>query len=659
MRFELKDRDGLARRCELTTPHGKVETPALLPVVNPNLREIAPAALRDEFGFRALITNAYIIRRSEGLAERALKEGLHGLLGFDGPIMTDSGTFQMRRYGDMEAKNAEIVSFQLAVGSDIATPLDLFTEPSEPLLKAESDWVETLRRYREALALENPKGSLLALTVQGGSHLAVRRRAAVDLASLPPAVHPIGGVVPIMEGERYSLLADVIATAKGALPRGRPVHLFGAGHPLVIPFAVWLGVDLFDSSSYAKYAHDGRLLYPDGTRALRDLDENPCPCPVCGKHTPADMRELPGPERYLALARHNLYVLAAEMRRVRQAVREQSVFELVEARARANPRMLEAVRRVALHADLLEEVEPVSRTRALRYFDATSAVLPTVELARRRLLERAPVSEGGEAVLVAAKGTPFSKRLPPALAKLRREAFVPLLFETLFGPVPEALEEVYPFAQHLVPHTLDAESASRVARSTEAFARRFPQARLRRFEDVEAADLPLASRAPPPTQGARAFAQVEATLRYQFGPEAASILEGREAVIERSPRTGKVRTVSLGGRHVLSLRAHDGLFSLTFAGGELLLKALPAPRHRVVVVQETAAFNAQGRNVFAPFVRSCDPNLRPGEEALIVDESGALVAVGRMRLAPREIPEFASGVAVDVRQGAQSKDKAK
>lgn len=655
MRFELKDRDGLARRCELTTPHGRIETPALLPVVNPNLRDIPPSALRDEFGFRALITNSYIIRRSEDLAQRALKEGLHALLGFEGPIMTDSGTFQQRMYGGVETSNADIVAFQLAIGSDIATALDIFTEPGEPLSRAGSDWAETLRRYREALALPNPKGSLLALTVQGGSHLALRRAASEDLAGLPAAVHPIGGVVPIMEGERYSLLADVIATVKAALPSGRPVHLFGAGHPLVIPLAVWLGCDLFDSSSYAKYAHDGRLFYPNGTRSLAHLEENPCPCPVCSKHTPADLRALPPPERYLALARHNLHVLASEMRQARQAIREGSIFELVESRARSNPRLLEAVRRVAEHAGLLEAVEPVSRTRALRYFDTTSAVLPTIALARRRLIERVKGPPSGEAVLVAARGTPFSKRLPSALVALRRQVHVPLFFESLFGPVPEALEEVYPFAQHLSPPTLDPESSASVVRASQAFAQSRSEIHLRRFQAPDGGLPRSAFPEAPRTQEGRALAQVEATLRYQFGHEAASILEGHEVLVERSARTGKVRTVALDGHHALSLRAHDGLFSLTFQGGRLLANAMAAPRHRVVVLQDTAAFNAQGRNVFAPFVRAADPGLRPGDEVLIVDEAGVLWAVGRMRLAPREIPQFASGVAVDVRQGAQGK----
>ena len=88
MRFELKARDGLARACELTTPHGKIQTPALLPVINPNVNDIPASELRETFGFRAVITNAYIIRRSEDLKARALKEGVHRVLGFDGPIMT-------------------------------------------------------------------------------------------------------------------------------------------------------------------------------------------------------------------------------------------------------------------------------------------------------------------------------------------------------------------------------------------------------------------------------------------------------------------------------------------------------------------------------------------------------------------------------------------
>jgi 7-cyano-7-deazaguanine tRNA-ribosyltransferase len=655
MRFELKARDGLARLCELSTPHGTIETPALLPVINPNLKEITASQLRDTYGFRAVITNSYIIRRSEELRERALKEGVHKLLGFDGPIMTDSGTFQQHIYGDVETTNAEIVSFQIGMGSDIVTPLDLFTEPNESAGKAAADWGETFARYQEAFALPNPKGSLLACTVHGGSHVDLRRKSAEALGTLPPCLHPIGGIVPIMEGERYPLLVDIIATAKSALNPARPVHLFGAGHPLVIPLAVLLGCDLFDSSSYAKYAKDGRMLYPNGTRALAELTENPCACAVCAKHTPSELRALGEGARYQALLAHNLHILSSEMRRVRQAIRDESVFELAEERARTNPHILEALRRIALHADLLEEAEPASRARAARYFDATSAIRPLTERTRQRVVDRVAPTEGAQAaVLLRPKGTPYTKRLPSGLAGQRRRARVPLIFESVWGPVPEALDEAYPFAQCVAPTQLDAESSSRVARSTEAFARKHASLKIIRYEDAKLPEIEKTFTGAPLTENHAAVLRVEATLRYQFGPEAALALKEKDVTVERSPRTGKIRRVFLDGTHAFSMRAYDGLFTLTVAGGHALGRALPAPRHRVQVLNETAPFNAQGRSVFAKFVKSADKGLRPSEEVLVTDENGALVAVGQLLLAPREIPFFAHGVAVHVREGALS-----
>lgn len=77
--FELKERDGLARICEFTTPHGKVTTPMLLPVVNPNFRTIAPSEMRERMGVHMIITNSYIIRSTGALRERAEKSGVHDL----------------------------------------------------------------------------------------------------------------------------------------------------------------------------------------------------------------------------------------------------------------------------------------------------------------------------------------------------------------------------------------------------------------------------------------------------------------------------------------------------------------------------------------------------------------------------------------------------
>jgi 7-cyano-7-deazaguanine tRNA-ribosyltransferase len=659
MRFELRARDGLARACTLETPHGKVETPALLPVINPNLQEVPASELSAAFGFRAVITNAYIIRRSEELRARAVKGGVHGLLGFDGPVMTDSGTFQQHVYGDVGVTNAETVAFQMEIGSDIVTPLDVFTEPDEPIAKARAEWETTLSRYREAFALPNPAGALLAATVQGGSHLEVRRASAGAMGGLPDCVHPIGGVVPIMEGGRYALLAEVIAAAKAELPPGRPVHLFGAGHPLVIPLAVALGCDLFDSSSYAKYAKDGRMMFPDGTRALKDLAEFPCACPVCASTTPLELARADERSRFAALARHNLHVLAAEVRRARQAIHEESVWELLEERAHANPKMLEAVRALARHRELLEAAEPLSRARAARYFDGASAVRPLVGRTRQRVLARAgpfagAVGAPAPAVVVATpKGTPYARRLPPGLAGARRALQVPVVFETVWGPVPEALDEAYPFAQCVAPSTLDPESAARVAGAMEDFFRKHAGTRFIAYEDARLPEIEVAFRPPGVEALQRALSRVRATFAYQFGPEAVGALEAAEWLVERSPRTGKIRRVGLDGEVAMSMRAHDGLFTLTLSGARRLAAAVPAPRHRVVVAQETAPFNAEGRSVFARFVRAMDPELSPGDEALVVDERGALVAVGQVLLTAREAASFKHGVAVRVREGAR------
>ena len=103
--FEIVNKDLLGRTGKLYTPHGIVETPAVMPVINPNLRLIEPKELR-RYGAQMLITNSYIIYKSERWHEEALKNGLHSMLGFDGPIMTDSGSFQLSVYGSMEVTNA-------------------------------------------------------------------------------------------------------------------------------------------------------------------------------------------------------------------------------------------------------------------------------------------------------------------------------------------------------------------------------------------------------------------------------------------------------------------------------------------------------------------------------------------------------------------------
>ncbi|MEE9490609.1 MAG: PUA domain-containing protein, partial [Thermoplasmata archaeon] len=119
----------------------------------------------------------------------------------------------------------------------------------------------------------------------------------------------------------------------------------------------------------------------------------------------------------------------------------------------------------------------------------------------------------------------------------------------------------------------------------------------------------------------------------------------------KSKRTGKIRNVFLNDVHVLSMRAHDGLFTLKLAGAETLHQMFGPPKMRVIVNADASEFVREGRNVFAKFVVECDEGLRPGDEVLVVDEEDALLAVARALMNREEMLAFQRGIASRVREG--------
>jgi len=153
-----------------------VETPALLPVVNPNVLTIEPRRLAEEFGAEMLITNSYIIRSTDRIRDRVLDQGLHDFLGFDGAIMTDSGSFQLAEYGDIDVTTEEIIEFQRQIGSDVATPVDVPTPPDVDRERAERELETTKQALADAEAAET--GDMLVnAPVQGRrSRTSARRR---------------------------------------------------------------------------------------------------------------------------------------------------------------------------------------------------------------------------------------------------------------------------------------------------------------------------------------------------------------------------------------------------------------------------------------------------------------------------------------------------
>ena len=289
--FEVTVRDGRARLGKLHTKHGVLETPALLPVINPNIRTIEPREMWDRYGIGALITNSYIIWKHDKLKEIATTKGVHELLNYPGVIMTDSGTFQSYVYGDVEVGVEEIVEFQRSIGVDIATMLDVFSRPDMKHSEVSAAVEETLERSQ--LSVDTAQDTMLNGPIQGGLFPELRKKSAMGMSKFDFSIHPIGGIVPIMEQHRYREYAKIMLSTLPFLPSNRPVHMFGCGHPMLFPMSIALGADLFDSAAYALFARDGRILTPWGTEKLEGLIEWPIimPCISCLLYTSPSPRD--------------------------------------------------------------------------------------------------------------------------------------------------------------------------------------------------------------------------------------------------------------------------------------------------------------------------------------------------------------------------------
>jgi 7-cyano-7-deazaguanine tRNA-ribosyltransferase len=428
--FESLSSDIAGRTGRLTVGKKTVKTPALLPVINPHLQLVSPKELQ-AMGVEALITNAYIFSQSGQFRERALHEGLHRVLDFDGIIMTDSGSFQLSVYGQVSITNSGTLSFQRDIQSDIWVPLDIPTSPASDRDTAEKDLDITMQRLREAKEVFG-NDAPLAGPVQGGIFEDLRERAGRLVTDLGFSFCPIGAVVPLMESYRYRDLVSVVMAAKRTLSPSACTHLFGAGHPSMFALAAAMGCDLFDSAAYALYAKDGRYLTVHGSFRVNELTDLPCACAVCRSHTAEELREAPDRARLLAL--HNLHVTLAEIARIHQAITDGTLWELVDERCRAHPQLLSGYRALLGHASILETHDRVSKRRF--FYRGDESCRRTEVLRYQRQLGRLPV---GRNVLIAFDGG-------------ERESYdTTLLFRPPFGPYLRELKETFPIGPSEIP----------------------------------------------------------------------------------------------------------------------------------------------------------------------------------------------------------------
>ena len=480
MSFEVKEKDLLARIGKLRTKTATVETPLLFPVINPSIQPIPPKQLKEKFGFEAMITNAYILKKRYNT--RVTDIGLHNFLDFDGAIMTDSGAYQILVYGGVEFNQMEIVDYQERIGSDIATILDIPTGWNITEEQAAQTVQETLKRAKAFFQLKKRGDILWVGPVQGGRHLELVKKSAQTMGKLPFQIHALGSPTEVMESYRYDVLADMIVTAKQNLPIERPLHLFGAGHPTMFAFAVALGCDLFDSAAYALYARENRYMTENGTWRLNQLSYFPCQCPKCTCETPKRVMEKTAEERETFLAEHNLYVCQGELRRIKQAIRDGRLWEHLEMRAHVHPALLTAVKKLRKYEDFVERHSPITRRSGLFFLDSHGLTRPEVVHYRKRLATRYNPPAKARILLLAPQShnKPFHKakefrRISQALNRLNskfRSAIHVCFYAAPFGITPVELDEVYPLSQHETAMPLDQETIDYVATQTAEYIKR-------------------------------------------------------------------------------------------------------------------------------------------------------------------------------------------
>ena len=202
--------------------------------------------------------------------------------------------------------------------------------------------------------------------IQGGIFGDLVRASAKGLVRAGFQVLALGSPVELMEGYRFSELQEMIVNARKSIPFSMPLHLFGAGHPLMLPLSVALGCDTFDSASYMLYAKKDRYMTERGTLQLERMAYLPCSCPECNATSLSELRTLPREERVRKIALHNLHVLRADVLRCKEAICEGRLWDLVEERAMAHTSLQRAFRLLARnHSEWLAKPTPLLKSRGL------------------------------------------------------------------------------------------------------------------------------------------------------------------------------------------------------------------------------------------------------------------------------------------------------
>ena len=445
--FEISKTDLAGRIGTLYTNHGKIETPAYVPVIHP-VKQTIPSKKIKEIGFDLVITNAYITRNSYG--DEAVEKGIHKIINFDGGIMTDSGGYQVLEYGDVDVLPPDMANFEKGILTDFAIPLDKPTGYGMPIKKAEAYVKHTLDVCKQTLEDSEDNGQIWIGPIQGGEHFDLVGKSTKSLVNMGFQMLALGSPVEFMESYEYRLLAQMIVAAKKQMPHSIPLHLFGAGHPLTIPFAIALGCDTFDSASYMLYAKQLRYITDDGTRYLSDISTFPCNCEICSKFTPDEFRQLEATEKINQLAVHNLYAIKLEVDKVKQAIHEGRLWEYVIKKARAHPKLFEMIEVMTENYEFLGLGTPKFKEKAIFLFSNDDQYRPEVQSFHNTVRK---FKSKKKKLIITKESSSKPGYLSHEYTNLKKKtkdfkSFQVCQYNPLLGLIPIEISDIYPAAHH-------------------------------------------------------------------------------------------------------------------------------------------------------------------------------------------------------------------
>lgn len=338
-----------ARTGLLSTPHGNVRTPVFAPVgTQATVKTMSPRELK-EVGASLLVANTYHLYLRPGVEVVAKLGGLHSFMGWDRPILTDSGGFQvfsMERLRSVDDGGVTFrshvdgsehrltpeksVAVQEQLGADLVVALDVCPPyPSD----YEHNRVALDRTHRWAercLAAHSRSDQMMLGVVQGGTYAELREESARYLASLDFPGYAIGG---LSVGEPKELMHEMLEVAIPLLPEDKPRHLLGVGSPEDLFEGVWRGTDIFDCALPTRVARNGTFLIPQGRLNIRNArysdDPAPvqkdCSCYTCRNFSRSYLRHLVMTREILGLhlaTLHNLQFMIDLMDDIREAIRQ-------------------------------------------------------------------------------------------------------------------------------------------------------------------------------------------------------------------------------------------------------------------------------------------------------------------------------------------------